>query len=83
MRAGIPLPAGPGMEPPAEVAWDDALRAWSEARSDLKRWLESVGDASRETLLIHPQAGALSALQLIGVLDAHTVYHQKRLPRAQ
>lgn len=77
LRRRIPVPMPDSMRPPDQVTWADARRVWDETRADLTRWLESVDHPTRQPLLVHPQLGPLSAAQVLAILDAHQVYHEK------
>jgi hypothetical protein len=74
----VAVPAPESMIPAADASLESAARGWDLVRSDLRGWLESVDDPSRTVLCVHPIFGALSAKQVLTVMEAHGTYHAKR-----
>jgi len=72
------IPAPESLEPPGDASLESAARIWEVVRGDLRGWLETVDDPVRTVFCIHPIFGALSANQLLDVMEAHGIYHAKR-----
>lgn len=86
MRAGVPLPAPSEMTPPESegdlLPLDVAAARWDAARRALKERLEAVtSETARTAIALHPVVGPLDARQVLGLLDAHLVYHQRQAAR--
>lgn len=74
----VAVPAPESMSPPADASLEAGARSWERIRGDLQGWLESVDDPSGAVLCVHPMFGALSARQVLSLMEAHLTYHEKR-----
>jgi hypothetical protein len=85
MRAAIPVPAPPGMEPPPAPEPLDVLESrWEESRRALGGRLAALTAADlARPFALHPIVGPLDARQVLDMADAHLTYHLKRFPGAR
>jgi hypothetical protein len=79
MRRHLSLPVPDTMMPSEDVTIEDAAAHWATVRERLQAVLDDVADPKDTAIAIHPQAGPLSAAQIVAILEAHQLYHQKGL----
>ena len=81
MRSRLRIPTLPELQPQSESTLLALCERWRVVRVNLRTGLEAVTQERLPTVFIlHPIAGPLNAMQVLQLLDAHLMYHQRHWP---
>lgn len=83
MNLGIPIPNPPEMEPPADINLQEALQGFDSSGAAFIKWMESAEDPEHQVMAKTGMLGKITAHQMLKMMDAHLMYHKRKLERAR
>jgi hypothetical protein len=82
MRFGVRVPTVAEAEPSTHPDLTSLMQRWDKSRDLLKAKLQVVRkETLNHPIAVHPIAGPLDALRVLGLLEVHLIYHLRQLPK--